>query len=272
MKYTGERMVPEAADRDTFWEHIYRYRFAVPYVRGRSVVDIACGEGYGAAAFQQMDVTNVIAIDVSQEAVEHARRKYGIDARVGDATQIPLATSSVETVISYETIEHVSEPKQFINEVCRILVPNGTFIVSTPNTDIYGRDFVNPFHCSEMNVDAFQRLLGEHFHHVRLFSQRPTYAPWWNLRWIAADNARIYRIRGTRRIQSAIHRVLCPHIRTVPTGMVRSKSVDLILSEDRIGTKLVNRFSILPYKSKSNNYDRPRYVIAICDGPIGISQ
>ena len=42
-----ERMVPTEAHARVFWEHIERYRFAKDYVRGKRVLDIACGEGYG---------------------------------------------------------------------------------------------------------------------------------------------------------------------------------------------------------------------------------
>ncbi len=45
-----ERMVPEEAHARIFWEHVGRYRFAKDFVRGQRVLDIACGEGYGAAA------------------------------------------------------------------------------------------------------------------------------------------------------------------------------------------------------------------------------
>lgn len=45
-----ERMVPDEAHARIFWEHIARYRFAKDFVSGKRVLDIACGEGYGAAA------------------------------------------------------------------------------------------------------------------------------------------------------------------------------------------------------------------------------
>ena len=50
LAFTGERMVPQLVDKDTFWEHIYRYKFALPYIQENTrVLDIASGEGYGAA-------------------------------------------------------------------------------------------------------------------------------------------------------------------------------------------------------------------------------
>src|SRR5260370_30915583 len=97
---TGERMVPESADMFTFWEHVYRYAFASRFVKGRRVLDIACGEGYGAAALQKAGAAHVIGIDISESVCLHARKKYGLDARPGTGKQIPLHDSSADVVVS----------------------------------------------------------------------------------------------------------------------------------------------------------------------------
>ena len=47
LPFTGERMVPGRADAATEVQHRQRYRWAMPLVRGRRVLDVACGEGYG---------------------------------------------------------------------------------------------------------------------------------------------------------------------------------------------------------------------------------
>ena len=95
----GERMVPEVADQSTFWEHVYRYAFASRFVAGKRVLDIACGEGYGAAALQKAGAASVVGVDASDLACSHARSKYGLDARAGSAEQIPLPDNSVDVVI-----------------------------------------------------------------------------------------------------------------------------------------------------------------------------
>src|ERR1017187_1344633 len=137
IEFTGERMVPEKADANTFWEHIYRYRFATTFVNGKKVLDIACGEGYGAAALMQSGATSVIGVDVSPEACEHATHRYGIKTRLGDAQNIPLENASVDTVVSFETIEHLARPEKFLDECVRVLAPGGQIIISTPNRDVY---------------------------------------------------------------------------------------------------------------------------------------
>src|SRR5438132_6501761 len=107
LPWTGERMIPEKADASTFWEHIYRYKFASKFSAGKMVLDIACGEGYGAHSLSQGRAESVIGVDISEETCRHARAKYGMDARLGDAEAIPLGKSSVDLVVSFETIEHV---------------------------------------------------------------------------------------------------------------------------------------------------------------------
>ena len=118
-----ERMVPDEAHARVFWEHIERYRFAKEFVRGKRVLDIACGEGYGSAALVKAGAASVIGVDISPEICQHARDKYGLDARMGDAQAIPLQDRSIDLVVSFETIEHVDSPDMFIAECARVLSP-----------------------------------------------------------------------------------------------------------------------------------------------------
>src|SRR3990172_3135768 len=83
---SGERMIPECADPVTFWEHIYRYRFAARFVRHKRVLDVACGEGYGTVGLLKAGAESVIGVDISRDVCEHAWKKYGLDVRVGDAS------------------------------------------------------------------------------------------------------------------------------------------------------------------------------------------
>ena len=119
----SERMVPEHAPPAVFWEHVYRYRFASKFVEFKRVLDIACGEGYGAAALLKAGAASVIGIDIYPEVCEQARRKYGLDARAGRANSIPLSSSSIDVVVSFETIEHLDSPVRFLDECCRVLAP-----------------------------------------------------------------------------------------------------------------------------------------------------
>jgi 2-polyprenyl-3-methyl-5-hydroxy-6-metoxy-1,4-benzoquinol methylase len=176
MDYTGERMVPEAADLNTYWEHVFRYAFACKLVKEAavsqpSVLDIASGEGYGTYALSQVS-KDIVGVDISAEAVEHARQKYGLNFKVGSAEAIPVESGSIDTLVSFETVEHVPEPGKFVSEAFRVLKPGGLFVVSTPNKNVYlkGQE-ANPFHCSEMTKEEFINLLNPAFEVKRIFGQ-----------------------------------------------------------------------------------------------------
>ena len=48
MEFTGERYVP-SQEGQIKYEHLHRYVLALNWVKGRSVLDMASGEGYGSA-------------------------------------------------------------------------------------------------------------------------------------------------------------------------------------------------------------------------------
>jgi SAM-dependent methyltransferase len=254
----SERMVPERAGGRTFWEHISRYRFAREFVKGKRVLDIACGEGYGAAALVRAGARSVIGIDLSGEVCAQARSKYGIDARPGDAQAIPLPDRSVDLVVSFETIEHVADPAAFLGECARVLVSEGTLIVSTPNRPVYsGLDHQNPFHVIEFNEHDFIRLIRSRFETVRLFSQFPRSAAWWNPRSLAAERSPWLRIKGFWRLSSWF----CPAIRTEVPRAVRDSAPEAILRSDTFLSSLFNPYLVRPRSASSG--EQPYYWIAV---------
>lgn len=172
----GERFIPGISGRDLALEHWHRYAFACQFAAHRRVADIACGDGYGAALLSRF-ADSVIGIDRNPAIIDRARSKYrntNLRFVCADAEKLPLADSSIDVIISCETLEHVSHPPEFISEVRRILVPAGVFVVSTPNPDAYARTRAepNPHHVSEMRPAELAGLLSTHFAHVRFCGQR----------------------------------------------------------------------------------------------------
>ena len=256
-----ERMVPEEAHARIFWEHIARYRFAKDFVRGRRVLDIACGEGYGAAALAKAGAASVTGVDISPEACERARRKYGLDARAGDAQAIPVPDRSIDLIVSFETIEHVDAPAVFLRECARVLVQEGTLIVSTPNRPVYsGQGTQNPFHRVEFDEGEFVDLLRARFRSIRLFTQFPQSAAWWSSRSIAAERSPWLRIRGFWRLSSW----LCPAIRTHVNPAIRAAADDVILARDTFPASLFNPYIVRARSERS--HERPYILIAVADG------
>ena len=262
LDYTGERMVPEKADAITFWEHIYRYRFAAALVESKNVLDIACGEGYGTAALMQSGAASVIGVDVSPEACEHAARRYGIKTRLGDAQNIPLENASVDAIVSFETIEHVSSPEKFLDECARVLAPGGQIIISTPNREVYLKGAPeNPFHLKELDEQEFASLLAARFRRVKIYTQRPKSASWWSPRSLASECATWQR-KGFRWLRWRLQRVCCFEIvDSKVLERARKDPIAAIMTRQDIFARLANPFAIRP-KSKFSK-EKPVYFIAV---------
>jgi ubiquinone/menaquinone biosynthesis C-methylase UbiE len=263
LDYTGERMVPEKADAYTFWEHIYRYRFAAAFVNNKRVLDIACGEGYGAAALMRAGAASVIGVDVSPEACEHATRRYGIETRVGDAHNIPLANSSVDTIVSFETIEHVSKPEKFLDECVRVLAPGGQIIISTPNRDSYLKNAPkNPYHQNELDEKEFVTLIVTRFSKATFYTQRPSSASWWSLRSLSSERALWQRVRGFGRLRRLLQMGCCREIvDSVALQRARENPIPSILTRHGSLSYLANPFIVRPKSAYSR--ETPIYMIAV---------
>lgn len=265
---TGERMMPEHADAVSFWEHIYRYRFAAQFVQGLRVLDLACGEGYGAAALLQAGAASVIGVDCSEGICHHARRHYGVDARPGSAECVPLPANSVEVVVSFETIEHLREPRRFLAECRRVLVPGGRLILSTPNQTVHREALIaNPFHEFELTEAELTALLAEYSFRVRMFGQRPQRAGCWSSRSLIATTSFWLRLKGVWRgvvwLRSLIWRALCPHVLGEVDGAFRHHPVSAVLARDGWGSALVNPYTV---RRRSRwSAEQPWYFIAVAE-------
>ena len=214
LEWTGERMVPEVCDRDTVFDHVFRYKFAIPFAEGKDVLDIACGEGYGSACLARLGARSVVGVDIDAESVAHARRKYGIEARVGSAESIPAGDDEFDLIVSFETIEHIANPGGFLDECARVCRPGGTLVVSTSNKDVYLHDAdPNDFHLSEMEAGEFMGLLKKRFSSVQLYGQCMTGSPWWSLsNCCVATGSPWFKVPGVRRLRSWAQRMLDPEM------------------------------------------------------------
>lgn len=176
LPFTGERFTPECV-RDIWYEHMHRYAAIDRLMAGKTIVDIACGEGYGSALLSR-SATRVIGMDISETAVEHAAARYGdhsnLEFRVGDATAIDLADDSVDAIVSFETIEHLDDHASMMAEFDRVLRPDGFVIISSPDKAHYSDavGYRNEFHVRELYRDEFDATVGRHFAHRRLYAQK----------------------------------------------------------------------------------------------------
>ncbi|HSX07920.1 MAG TPA: class I SAM-dependent methyltransferase [Candidatus Saccharimonadales bacterium] len=169
---TGERMIPEFHKGDLIYaEHLTRYMCAQELVRGKVVLDIASGSGYGSQLLAKT-AKKVYGVDVDKGAVEYARQQFpaqNLEYKVGDGESIPLEDNSVDVVITFETIEHIKDYRKFIDEMKRVLKPDGIAIVSTPNDLEFAEG--NHFHLHEFEYKELVALLKKDFKNIDSYYQ-----------------------------------------------------------------------------------------------------
>lgn len=166
-RFTGANVI-EAGRLSPYWgEHAARYLFALEHIEGRSVMDIACGTGYGMALLKTR-ARAVTGVDVDPVAAREALKECDGVASVvlGDGTQLPFADEHFDAITSFETLEHLHARGDFLRELDRVLKPGGILILSTPNANytmpINGTP-TNPYHVHEYEPAELRNELSEHF-------------------------------------------------------------------------------------------------------------
>lgn len=128
---------------DTPWhELLFRHLDPARDIAGRRVLEIGCGRGELAARLADLEAPPAlyVAADFAGAALGFARRRARgarhsgtLQYAVADMQAIGLDSSTFDTVISCETIEHLPEPVSALREIQRVLRPGGRLFLTTPN-------------------------------------------------------------------------------------------------------------------------------------------
>lgn len=150
---------------DLFMAHVSVYWFASRFVRGRRVLDLGCGTGYGAADLLHAGASEVVGVDLDSKAIRYARRHYQspqLSFHVGDArrlSEVRPALGRFDVIVGSNVFASQEELAAAVDEVRAHLVPNGRFLLVVPiETD---------------PVEAWVRQLGERFGWLRAFEHVP---------------------------------------------------------------------------------------------------
>lgn len=98
--------------------------------RNKIVADIGCGGG-GFLDFLKGVAKKVIGVEPSSTYRE-AMEKRGIETYAYTGENSKSIEGTVDTVVSFDVIEHVEDPVQFMKDIYNLLVPGGEAIVGTP--------------------------------------------------------------------------------------------------------------------------------------------
>lgn len=95
------------------------------------LLDVGCGRGDFTKGFRDLDM-EVFGIDIEKSSSE-LMKEINFKTVEVEKDSFPFADNSFDFIFSKSVIEHLWEPSHFIKECKRILKPNGTIILMTPD-------------------------------------------------------------------------------------------------------------------------------------------
>lgn len=146
-----------------FLQHQKVYTFVQKYVKGKSVLDLGCGSGFGTNRLAQTAKT-VVGIDIDQASIKLAKakfRKHNLTFKKLDILHNNLR-SKFDVIVSFQVIEHIDDALKYLSVILSHLKPQGLVIITTPNrlTQSYNE---NPYHVREYSRRELNDLLSEFF-------------------------------------------------------------------------------------------------------------
>lgn len=172
-----ERFMPEDAQGTPLEaEHEARYRWATEIVSDREVLDAGCGVGYGTVALAGAGAKRAVGVDIRQGVILDARERFGSvgEFMAGDLHGLPFEDDSFDVVVCFEVIARVRDPERALDELRRVLRPEGVLLLSVPNAAVYPPG--NPFHLHDYLPDELGQTLVRRFANVRLYGQQSHFA------------------------------------------------------------------------------------------------
>lgn len=105
-----------------------------------------------------------LGFNMSPVAIENIRSN-GIEAQLGDGHGLPFDDATFDAVMCFETLEHVENQPQVLEELSRVCKPDGRVFISIPwvsRTHIHARDPSQPRgyqHITELSSKDFGALV-----------------------------------------------------------------------------------------------------------------
>lgn len=158
------------SDPRHFMMVLSRYKFVAKMLRGkRHVLEVGCGDGYGAPIVLQ-EVESLVGVDYEQDAIDHAKADRA-SFFVHDITKAPVP-GVFDAAYSLDVIEHLAGSQVFMDNICASLCRDGVLIVGTPNATAaqYGSPLSQAGHINLQSADSLRDLMAARFKNVFSFS------------------------------------------------------------------------------------------------------
>ena len=162
--------IKETEFKKQFSRYLYLKNYQ-NYFKDKRVLDLACGLGYGSYFIKKyLGAKEVIGVDLDKSAIDYAKNnfkcsglKFFCDSSY-DFSKFKEYNHYFSTVVTFETIEHVTSPSLFLKELNCLSKKSSIFFLSTPNKDLVSPYVAYPiyrYHLKEFKDLELKKFIKE---------------------------------------------------------------------------------------------------------------
>jgi 2-polyprenyl-3-methyl-5-hydroxy-6-metoxy-1,4-benzoquinol methylase len=179
--YQSDRYVSHAGDKQnlSFMYKVYdvvrdysikqKLKLIKSYHPNGKLMDLGCGLGYFLNGVVKDKTFDALGVDVSTEAIDYVKQKFGY-AVLGEDKLDTIEKHSFDVITQWHVLEHVHLLNERMQQLKRMLKPNGTLFIAVPNSNSWDakhyREFWDgydvPRHLYHFNQKSFGLLMQKH--------------------------------------------------------------------------------------------------------------
>ncbi len=135
---------------------------------GASVLDVACGTGVLFGDYLKKNVSKVTAVDISQEMVKIAQKKFPKENIRVLCTDIEAADfqEKFDCIMVYNAFPHFPDPENLISRLAKLLTDGGTLTVahgmSREKIDSHHKGAASKVSLGLMHEDKLSEIMEKH--------------------------------------------------------------------------------------------------------------
>lgn len=139
---------------------IERLTMLAKHFKGGVYVDVGCFDSVMPLILaERYPKSKIYAMDHSPGLINFLHVRFPqVNYIVGEAMKLPFEDESVDQIVAGELIEHLDDPKAFIDECLRVLKKGGWVSISTPFEE-RGSEIGGPMHVWAFTVDDIKEIM-----------------------------------------------------------------------------------------------------------------
>lgn len=111
-------------------------------LKGAIALDAGCGNGWLSVCAWEKGF-NVFSFDIAENEIKESlfffkEKRANIELAQASLLELPFASSSFDSIICVNVLEHVFDVKQALSEMRRVLKKNGSLVLMIPNGLTFG--------------------------------------------------------------------------------------------------------------------------------------